>query len=277
MAVFYAIGSFIVSWWWAICLLFAAIFIFKYRSGINREQEEGLRPSVGDGNLTENSLTYLGDSDLSNDAYIIYLTRKFDIQKSDVLGKYIVGNKLFSTLAEALKAGDRLNKEWSTQRVYENNITLQNLAIRKTNFQRFLVFCAVFLAILFVYKSPIGHVITKDIFGSEDKRPGIMAPPLPLTTLENSKVSPAIAPSFDCSKANSPAEKLICSDSELATQDNELFELYKRAKVKSDNPAAFKAEAAEAWKVRETNCRDKACLLEWYSNRKTYYAYILNK
>ena len=277
MAVFYAIGSFIVSWWWAICLLFAVIFIFKYGSSINSVHEEGFRPSADGGDSTKNSLTYLGDPELSNDSYIIFLTKRFDIEKNEVLGKYIVSNKLFTTLEEALEAGDQLYKKWSAQQVDENNITLKNLAIRKLNFQRFLIFCAVLLAVLLVYKSPVGHVITSDILNSEDKRPGVMAPELPLLTLENSKVDPVISPSFDCSKANSPSERLICSDSELATQDNELFELYKRAKVKSDNPAAFKAEAVDAWKVRETNCRYKACLLEWYSNRKTYYEYILNK
>ena len=85
-----------------------------------------------------------------------------------------------------------------------------------------------------------------------------------------------VEPSFDCSKANSPSEKLICSDNELATEDNELFKLYKKAKAKSNDPVAFKAESVDAWKAREGYCKDKDCLLEWYSRRKAYYQDILN-
>jgi len=277
MAIFYAIGSFIFAWWWLICLLFAVIFIFKYGSGINKGQNEGLRYSTDDSESAKNSFTYLGDPELTNDSYIIFLTKRFGIEKSEVLGKYIVSNKLFATLQEALEAGDQLYKEWSVQQVDQNNIALQNLAIRKTNFQRFLIFCAVVLAILFIYKSPIGHVITTDIFSPEDKRPGIMAPALPLVTIENSKVSPAITPSFDCSKAKSISEKLICSDKELANEDNELFVLYSKAKANTYDPVGFKTEAAEAWKVREKNCLDKQCLLDWFETRKSYYQGVISQ
>ena len=85
-----------------------------------------------------------------------------------------------------------------------------------------------------------------------------------------------VSPSFDCTKARSPSEKLICSDSQLANEDNELFELYKSAKLKTKDPVAFKAMTTAAWKEREANCFDKTCLLNWYSNRKVVYQNIIN-
>ena len=85
-----------------------------------------------------------------------------------------------------------------------------------------------------------------------------------------------ISPSFDCSKAKSTSEKLICSDSQLAKEDNQLSELYKSAKLKAKDPAAFKAMTTAAWKEREANCFDKACLLKWYASRKVVYQNIIN-
>ena len=85
-----------------------------------------------------------------------------------------------------------------------------------------------------------------------------------------------VSPSFDCSKAKSTSEKLICSDSQLANEDNQLSALYKSAKLKAKDPAAFKAMTTAAWKEREANCFDKACLLKWYASRKVVYQNIIN-
>lgn len=41
-------------------------------------------------------------------------------------------------------------------------------------------------------------------------------------------LSEEIKPSFDCLKAKNEAEKLVCSDAELATLDNEMTALYKK-------------------------------------------------
>jgi len=85
-----------------------------------------------------------------------------------------------------------------------------------------------------------------------------------------------ISPSFDCSKAKSPSEKLICSDSQLAKEDNELQALYNAAKLKAKDPVAFKAMTTAAWKEREVNCLDRVCVLNWYASRKAVYQNIIN-
>jgi len=76
------------------------------------------------------------------------------------------------------------------------------------------------------------------------------------------------AASFDCKKARSDAEKLICSDPELSARDDELSQLYHRAKAAAADRKAFNAQNLRQWKLRESSCHDKACLQAWYADRK---------
>ena len=276
----------IYQYWWVILILLIIGAILKYSSRIYEKEYEETQLKRRQGNSNQTSTTiFKGEPVLDNDSYIIYLTKKFDIQKSEVLGRYVVADTLFATLNEALQAGDRLNKDELARQIQENKQTHDALAKRKVKVQILLIFSALFSIWWVIYGSSIDTTFMENFSLFPAARQGVRAPDLPSlavpdlprASLENSEVSSAITPSFDCSKANSPAEKLICSDSELATQDNELFELYKRAKVKSDNPVAFKAESVDAWKAREGYCKDKDCLLEWYSRRKAYYQDILNK
>lgn len=46
---------------------------------------------------------FAGAPDLANDGYRLWLTGRFGIQKNDVLGKYVVGERLFSTVDDALE------------------------------------------------------------------------------------------------------------------------------------------------------------------------------
>ncbi len=74
--------------------------------------------------------------------------------------------------------------------------------------------------------------------------------------------------SFDCKKAKSASEILICGDPELSRLDSELANIYRQAKSNSLDAGEFKDQTTAAWKWREANCRDKACLLAWYARRK---------
>lgn len=76
------------------------------------------------------------------------------------------------------------------------------------------------------------------------------------------------AVSFDCSKAKSPSEVLICSDPSLSKLDDELAELYRNAKANTADPAKFKLDSRSEWTWRERNCRDAKCLYQWYERRK---------
>ena len=48
------------------------------------------------------NLTFTGEPLLENDSYKIFLTNKYSIQKNDVLGKYILQERLFDSIDDAL-------------------------------------------------------------------------------------------------------------------------------------------------------------------------------
>lgn len=76
-------------------------------------------------------------------------------------------------------------------------------------------------------------------------------------------------PSFDCGKARSVPEKMICSDAELARLDRELSRVHARAKNSASDSAAFNRRNNEEWRRRESTCRDRQCLLDWYAHRRS--------
>ena len=85
------------------------------------------------------------------------------------------------------------------------------------------------------------------------------------------------SPSFDCSKARSIPEKMICSDAELAQLDRELGRVYARAKNSASNSAAFRRQNNDEWRRRESTCRDRECLLRWYAQRRNQLTNDINE
>lgn len=79
------------------------------------------------------------------------------------------------------------------------------------------------------------------------------------------------SPSFDCKQAKSTVELLICGDDDLSSLDKELSTLFTQAKLVAPNKAGFLAETHKAWNWREKNCRNKACLMNWYAERMNIY------
>lgn len=84
--------------------------------------------------------------------------------------------------------------------------------------------------------------------------------------------SGAHSASFDCQKAKSVNERLICEDAELSKLDDELAFAYKEALRKSSNPKELVANQRDAWRHREKECSSKACLVDWFSQRQTYFS-----
>ncbi|WP_221623401.1 hypothetical protein [Burkholderia stagnalis] len=74
--------------------------------------------------------------------------------------------------------------------------------------------------------------------------------------------------SFDCGKAKSIPEFLICHDSDLAAADRDLAATYQQAKDAVTDKAAFTERTRKQWNFREKNCRDKECLMSWYAYQK---------
>ncbi len=73
------------------------------------------------------------------------------------------------------------------------------------------------------------------------------------------------AASFDCAKAGTTVEKLICGNSELSKLDDQLAAAYADT-LKSPDPASLKAEQKVWLKVRN-RCSDVACIQAAYRQR----------
>lgn len=102
--------------------------------------------------------------------------------------------------------------------------------------------------------------------------PAPAQPPAPPTQAMGAPRAPDVVaqpqPSFDCEKARSTPEKLICGDAELAQLDRELGTLYARAKRAASDPEAFQRVSDREWRRRESECGDRDCLLRWYAQRR---------
>jgi uncharacterized protein YecT (DUF1311 family) len=77
------------------------------------------------------------------------------------------------------------------------------------------------------------------------------------------------AASFDCSKARSLVEITICNDAELSRLDDELGQIYRRAKSVAPDKKAFQVTTQVDWQRRERDCRTRSCIVNWYSERKS--------
>jgi hypothetical protein len=104
----------------------------------------------------------------------------------------------------------------------------------------------------------------------DDYAPAEESPPTTAAPVAAAPVADAttpVSPSFDCAKAGSPAEHLICSDAGLAALDVELAQKYRTARVASTDPAGLKEEQL-AWtkNVRDTSA-DAATMAETYRAR----------
>lgn len=80
----------------------------------------------------------------------------------------------------------------------------------------------------------------------------------------------SVTPSFDCSKASSPTEKLICSDKDLAAQDRKLSEIYQKAiqRWTDDGVAAQQRTNQRNWITARNRCGSaRDCVESSYKRR----------
>ena len=82
----------------------------------------------------------------------------------------------------------------------------------------------------------------------------------------------SFAPSFNCAKASTQVERLICGDRELATLDVELNQLYKKAMDSEKDNEGLKASQIEWRKSSRNKCEDKECLVTAYKQRNSELA-----
>ena len=96
----------------------------------------------------------------------------------------------------------------------------------------------------------------------EEKKaaPAAAAAPAPVET-------GPITASFDCAKAASAQEKLVCGDRELARLDVDLIAAYRKAREAAADPKALQADQLQWLKSSRNACVDKACLVDAYKAR----------
>ncbi|CAJ4549267.1 lipoprotein-like protein [Burkholderia pseudomallei] len=76
----------------------------------------------------------------------------------------------------------------------------------------------------------------------------------------------ADGPAFNCAKASSRVEKMICGDSALSGADSVNADLYKEVLRTSDKPSQVKQEQRQWLKVRNA-CQSLDCLANAYNGR----------
>lgn len=77
----------------------------------------------------------------------------------------------------------------------------------------------------------------------------------------------SFAASFDCIKAATRMEKLICSDPQLSKSDEDLAASYSKALKEASDPAAIKKQQREWLADVRKRCNDVACFKDAYSAR----------
>ncbi|MDO8343503.1 MAG: lysozyme inhibitor LprI family protein [Cellvibrio sp.] len=76
----------------------------------------------------------------------------------------------------------------------------------------------------------------------------------------------SLAASFDCSKAKTKIEKIICLSPEISKKDEELAKIYYAVNNASANNQ-FLIEKQKKWLKERNKCDSDKCLLEKYSER----------
>ncbi len=75
------------------------------------------------------------------------------------------------------------------------------------------------------------------------------------------------AASFDCSKAQSRIEKMICSDTFASRLDDSLSAVYRHALDSADKPNTLKSDQKQWLKTTRENCKTEAELTQVYKDR----------
>jgi uncharacterized protein len=77
----------------------------------------------------------------------------------------------------------------------------------------------------------------------------------------------AHAASFTCPHNASASERIVCNDPALSALDDKLAALYRNAFDATTDTTALEADRVSQWQWRQHNCKDKACVTDWYNRR----------
>ena len=113
----------------------------------------------------------------------------------------------------------------------------------------------------------VAEAVSSPAQTAEGKANPVLVPPVATSVVTDpvSELKP-FAPSFDCTKATTGAERLICSSRELSQADIKLSIAYREALAKSADAAALRKSQQEWRKLRDA-CSDASCMLSAYTSR----------
>ena len=83
-------------------------------------------------NANSNSSSFVGEREISNDAYKIFLVKRYDIQKNEALGRFICCEKLFATIDDALLFASAEDKRALAREAEEERIDKALNEVAKT-------------------------------------------------------------------------------------------------------------------------------------------------
>jgi uncharacterized protein len=110
-------------------------------------------------------------------------------------------------------------------------------------------------------------IITREICGFIAKQGIIMRMCFLLCLIICLATSNVHAASFDCKKAKTEIEKMICSDMETSQFDEELSRVYKKALALAPYKQQMKKQQQEWVKILRNACEDEPCLRREYRDR----------
>lgn len=95
----------------------------------------------------------------------------------------------------------------------------------------------------------------------------VQQPPTQQAQQQPSESAGAFAPSFDCAKASSGQDRLVCGSRKLSQMDVELSTLYSKARSVSADKNALKQTQLNWYKFQRNACSDESCLEMAYESR----------
>jgi len=80
-------------------------------SVLNHDKSNNPNKDSGKSFERKENISFEGEKNLENDSYQLHLVKKYNIEKNDVLNKYVLKNNTYENLTDALKAADELEKK----------------------------------------------------------------------------------------------------------------------------------------------------------------------
>ena len=115
----------------------------------------------GSAGKTAKIANFTGDKNLENNAYKIFLTKKYLIEKNEALGQFISQDELFNTIEEALEYANNLESEVAKIKEIKSNEALLKVKERVGHVKMLLALKS-FVSILFGHiKNGVDIAITK--------------------------------------------------------------------------------------------------------------------